>query len=116
MTTKTDIISQIQTAADAYYAADPETGAAVEIALGSPGTRVTIGDLKFDSGAAWANEPKSIPTQIEGLAAYLDSLGISGTAAIKAKVNEIVAQYNQLRTDYNAGTVPTTATVLAPIP
>ncbi|MDD5542847.1 MAG: hypothetical protein PHX83_06700 [Acidobacteriia bacterium] len=116
MTTKADIIAAVQAAADAYYVADPETGASVKLGIGSTGTVVTIAGQKFDSGAAWGPEPAAIPCQIEGLADYLDTLGITETAAIKAKVNEIVAQYNQLRTDYNAGTVPTTATAVIPIP
>lgn len=116
MSTKTDFIAAIAAAADAYYIADPVTGAAVKIALGSASTKVIIAGQKFDSGAAWANEPKSIPTQIEGLADHLDSLGVTEVAAIKAKLNELISAYMQFRADYNNGTVPTSAPDVDPLP
>ena len=116
MTTKTDFIAAIVAAADAYYTADPVTGAAVKIALGSSGTKVVIAGQKFDSGAAWADEPKAIPTQIEGLADHLDTLGVTEVAAIKAKVNELIGSYSQLISDYDNGIVPTTAAPVIPLP
>ena len=115
MTTKTDFIAAIVAAADAYYTADPETGAAVKIAFGSPGTKVVIAGQKFSSGKAWEDEPKSIPTQIEGLADHLDTLGITETPTIKAKLNELIASYTQLISDYDNGIVPTTAAAVLPL-
>jgi len=34
-------------------------------------------------------------------------------AALTTQVNDLTAQFNQLRTDYNASTTPTTATAVA---
>lgn len=115
MSTKTDIIDAIKAAADAYYTADPETGAPVAVALGTPGAEVEIAGQTFDTGKAWENEPKSIPTQIEGLADYLDTQGLSDVAAVKSKLNELIGAYNQLLADYNNGVVPSTALPVTPI-
>jgi len=116
MTTKADIIAAQQAAADAYYIADPVTGASIKLGLGSTGTVVTIAGQKFDSGAAWGPEPAAIPCQVEGLADYLDTLGISETAAIKGKVNDLCASLNQLIADFDSSTIPTTAPTVPPLP
>ena len=116
MTTKADLIAAVQAAADAYYVANPKTGAAVKLSIGSTGTVVTIAGQKFNSGSAWANVPGVLDTEVEGLADWLDASGIGGVGTIKSKVNELVLAYVQLRSDYNAGTVPTTAPVVVVIP
>jgi len=116
MTTKADIIAAVQAAADAYYVADPVTGASVKLGLGSTGTVVTIAGQKFDSGAAWGPEPAAIPCQVEGLADYLDAAGLGNMTAFHDKINELVAAHGQLVADYNGGIVPTTALPVLPLP
>jgi hypothetical protein len=78
MTTKADIIADVQAAADAYFGADPETGRAVYLVLGTPGTKIEIADQTWLSGATWANVPGVLETVIEGLAAWLDAHGLGG--------------------------------------
>jgi hypothetical protein len=50
---------------------------------------------------------------VDGIAAWYDAQGIP---AMKAKLNELIGAYNQLRADYNSGTVPTTAPNVLPLP
>jgi hypothetical protein len=117
LTTKSEIIQAVQDAADAYYAdpaVDETAGTAIKLGLGSPGEVLYIENQRLDSGSAWLTEPATFPTLIEGLADWLDAQGSVGT--IKAKLNELISEYNQLRADYNAGTVPTTAADVDPIP
>jgi hypothetical protein len=109
MTTKAEIIATIQAAADAC--GDNQ----MRIGLGAPGSVVenAIGEQK-STGSAWAPEPKSQALIIEGIAAWLDDAGVG--SALKLKLNELIGAYNQLREDYNAGTVPTTAPEVDPLP
>lgn len=111
MTTKAEIIAQIQAAADACG------NAQMRIGLGAPGAVVknAIGELK-NTGSAWEPEPKSQALIIEGIAAWLDGAGVGDVGALKGKLNELIGAYNQLRLDYNAGTVPTTAPAVVPLP
>lgn len=108
MTTKSEIIAKIQEAADA--SGSPQ----MRIGLGAPGSVVenAIGEKK-DTGTAWVPEPKSQALIVEGLAAWLDDAGVGST--LKSKLNELVGAYNQLRVDYNAGTVPTSAPEVDPL-
>lgn len=109
MTTKAEIIAKIQAAADACG------NAQMQIGLGTPGSVVenAIGERK-NTGTAWEPEPKSQALIIEGIAAWLDDAGVGST--LKSKLNELIGAYNQLREDYNAGTVPTTAPEVDPLP
>jgi len=111
MATKDDIITAIQSVADASGSGN------IRISLGAPGSHVADSAGKSKpTGAAWVPEPKTWPVVVEGLADWLDGQGIGEIAAIKSKVNELIAGYNQLRTDYNSGTVPTTASSVTPLP
>ena len=92
MSTTTAILSAIQAIADA-------TTADIKMIIGTPGST---------TGKAWAPEPKVFSVIIEGLAGWLDS-------SYKAKINELVAGYNQLIADYNSSTVPTTAPTVSPL-
>lgn len=116
MTTKSDLIAAVQAAADAYYVADPTTGAAVKLSIGSPGTVVVIAGQKFGSGSAWASVPGVLDTEVEGLADWLDASGIGNLTAIHDTVNDLCASLNQLILDHNSGTVPTTALPVTPLP
>ncbi len=111
MATKADIIAAIQAVADASGSNN------IVISLGAPGAHVknSIGQSK-PTGAAWEPEPKTWPVIAEGLANWADGLGIAEIGDIKAKVNEIVGGYMQLKTDYDNGTVPTTAPDIVVLP
>lgn len=111
MATKDDIIAAIQAAADGSGSGN------IRISLGAPGNHVknSIGETK-ETAQAWEPEPKTWSVVAEGLADWADSLGLSGIAAIKAKVNELCNSYNQLLIDYDAGTVPTSAPPVPPLP
>lgn len=111
MATKDDIIAAIQAAADGTGNSN------LQISLGSTGDHVKniIGETK-PTGQAWEPEPKTWSVVAEGLADWADSLGLSDLSAIKSKVNELCNSYNQLLIDYDAGTVPTTAPPVVPLP
>lgn len=108
MATKADMIAAIQAVADG---SGSDT---IRMALGEPGSYVKdpTGATR-ETGAAWAPEPKTWPVVIEGLADWFDAQGLG---AIKPKLNELIGAYNQLRSDYNAGIVPTAAPEVDPLP
>jgi hypothetical protein len=68
---------------------------------------VVRGSEQFPGGA-WGDD-KSIQTMLQGLANWFDDQGVSQIQEIKEKLNELIGEYNQLRIDYDAGTVPTSA-------
>ena len=111
MTTKNDMITAIQASADA--SGDNN----IRISMGAPGNHLknTIGETE-PTAQAWQPEPKTWPVVIEGLALWADTQGVGQVGTIKAKLNELIGAYNQLRTDYNAGVVPTSAPAVTPIP
>ncbi len=78
MTTKSDIIAAVTAAADAYFVADPETGRAVFLSLGTAGTKLIVAEQPWWSGGAWAQTPGVLETIVEGLAAWLDAHGVPG--------------------------------------
>ena len=75
MTTKTDIIAAIQGVADATGDGN------LRIAIGAPGDHVenSIGETQ-PTGDAWEPEPKTWPVVVEGIAAWLDSKNVGGSA------------------------------------
>ena len=82
----------------------------LRISLGTPGDHVRdVTGEPQPTGGAWEPEPKTWPLVVEGIADWAD-------ATLKAKLNELVGAYNQLRTDYNDGTVPTSAQEVDPLP
>jgi len=101
VSTYTDIRDAIRAVADA----GSDTS---KLSLGTPGSHVRIAGTTYDTGKAWGSG-KAVQMQWEGYSVWFD-------ANIKAKINEIVAQYNQLRIDYDAGTVPTSANSIAALP
>lgn len=118
MTTKAEIIAAIEAAADAYLAGTPSSEddeirrKVVATVLGSAGRRIEIAGQESDSNAGLSPEPTVFATLVEGLADWLVGAGVGNIAAMRAKVNEIIASHNQLIADYNAGTVPTTASTV----
>jgi len=106
-----DIKARVQTAADGLAVAGGSFPAA-RVALGSAGTVTWAGD-DYDTGRAWGASPFEV--LVEGLADWWDN-DVDSPATIKAKVNELIAAYTQLVTDYDGGTVPTTAPPVLPIP
>lgn len=107
MAVKEDIIAQIQAAADATDL--PR----MRMALGATGSYVVVGGERQRTGRTWESNPNdggdSPPVvQLEGLASYLDTY--------RAKINELVAGYTQLKADYDSSTVPTSAASITPLP
>lgn len=105
MSTQEEIITAIQTAADAAE----DSG--IKIAFGTPGGRALniIGQVK-PTGQAWLSPPSTWSVIIQGIADWLDA-GVT-----KSKMNELIGAYNQLREDYNNGIVPTSALEVTPLP
>lgn len=120
MTTATDIIDAVQAAADAAYAdtltGTPNSRAAIAVALGTPGATVRIADQPRPTGSAWEPEPKVFGVLVAGLADWLDAAGIGEVATLKTTLNTLIGQYNQLLSDHNSATVPSTAAPVVPIP
>jgi len=94
MSTYSDLVAKIKAAADS-------STDVVKVAIGSTGNTVTIDDVEMSTGKAW-QDPSFIAVLQEGLSDWLDDPLIS-------KLNELIGQYNQLRSDYNSMTVPTSA-------
>jgi dihydroorotate dehydrogenase len=65
-------------------------------------------------GVAWGDN-KQTQVMLQGLADWFDDQGVSEIQEIKDKLNELIGEYNQFRTDYNAGTVPTNADEVLPL-
>ncbi len=111
MATKDDMIAAIQAAADSSGSGN------IQISLGTPGNHVLNSIMEMqETGKAWTPEPKTWPIVAEGLAAWADAAGIGDMAAIKAKINELIASHNQFISDYNANVIPTTAVPVVPLP
>jgi hypothetical protein len=109
MATWEDVQSLIQAIADSRD--DP--GA---YGLRTPGEPIEIGrNVEIIPGGSWG-ENKPFQIYLEGLSEYLDTLGVSGVSAIKSKLNELIAAYNQLRSDYNNSVWPTTAPSVTQLP
>ena len=104
MSTFTELRTAIRTVADAR-------GIPGSIGLRTPGDPVKYKDQQLDTGTAWG-ENKSFEILVQGIANYLDTLGVGG---VKDKLNELIAGYNQLLTDYNAPTFPSTAEEVEPL-
>ncbi|MCP4569016.1 MAG: hypothetical protein GY841_15690 [FCB group bacterium] len=80
------------------------------LGLRTPGPAVVVApNVEVKPGESWG-EAKAFEIYLGGIAEYID--GISA----KDKINELIAQYNQLRVDYNNGVVPTSAAQVDPIP
>lgn len=119
MTTKSEIIAAVQAAADGYFADETieETKRkTIALSLGTPGQRITIAGQTSDSNAALSPEPTVFATLIEGIADWLNAGGIGEIATIKAKLNELIQNYNQLLDDYDNTIVPSAAQIVTELP
>lgn len=104
-----DIIAIVQASVD--KTGIPELMAA----FGTPGSKVTItfgsGDskteVKVDTGSAWSPTPTAFTELLQGFGFYFDK--ITYLPQITPKLNELIGEYNKLRSDYNNGVVPTSA-------
>ncbi len=86
------------------------------LGLKTPAPAVEVShQVEVKPGESWG-ATKAFEIYLGGIAQYIDSTGLGELAAIKAKVNELAAAYNQLRTDYNSSVVPTTALPVDPLP
>lgn len=106
MATRDDLIAAIQAAADA-------TGVnTIRLGLGAPGDHVKdpTGETR-PTGGAWEPEPKTWPVVVDGFVAWYE-----GPTGLKAKLNELIGAYMQLKADYDSGTVPTAAPDVLPLP
>lgn len=102
MATFNDIKTAIQTVADAI----DNPGA---YGLQTEGTKIEMSpEVTIITGESWGAE-NPIQIMFQGLANWMD-------ATYKAKLNELIGEYNQLRTDYDNATVPTNANAVTPIP
>lgn len=108
------LLEAVQAAADARYARSIEAGGPVMVALGTPGTTVEIATQKLPSGRAWGDD-KTMQVLLTGIEAWLSTQGVGQIGAAVDKLNELVTAYNQLRADYNASVVPTTAPAVLPL-
>lgn len=106
MATFDDMQTAIQAVADGY--ADDVLSS---YALRTPGDLVEIlPGVEIEPGSAWGS--KSMEIMLRGLANWVDAEGIGG---FKAKINEIIGEYNQLLSDYNNGIKPSTANTIVPL-
>lgn len=69
-------------------------------------------DQELDVGTAWGQD-KSFEIFATGIANYLDSIGVG---LMKEKLNELIGEYNQLRSDYIAAGFSTTSDSVNQIP
>jgi len=84
--------------------------------LRTPGPDIEIErDIEITPGESWGST-KALEIYLKGIAQYLDDQDLSQVGTIKAKLNELIGAYNQLRNDYNNGVVPTTAPEVIPLP
>lgn len=83
--------------------------------LRTPGETVEFADQKIKTGGAWG-PTKGLQILAEGIANFLDSVGIGSISTIHDKVNELISAYNQLRQDYIDGGGSTTAPNVDPLP
>jgi hypothetical protein len=72
-------------------------------------------DQELTVGTAWG-EDKSFEILTQGIADYLDTLGLGEVGTIKTKLNELIGEYNQLREDYLTEGLTTTAAEVDPVP
>jgi hypothetical protein len=109
MATWEDIKTLVQSIADGID--DP--GA---YGMRSPGPDIEIQrNIEVTPGGSWGST-KAFEIFLKGLSEYLDTQDISAVGDIKDKLNELISSYAQLKADYNAGTVPTTAPDVVPLP
>ena len=108
MGTKEDIINEINTVADLQ-------SDTIKVALGTPGSVVTIGTEDLDTGQGIVSGA-AFNVLVEGIAEYIDSQGVGDVSTIKSKLNELIGEFNQLLADYNSSTVPSTASTVTTIP
>lgn len=112
MATKDDIISAVQTVADAT--AEPK----ILASMGTPGAWTRFSGMEYQkaTGQVWENLPSPWDVFVEGLSDWLDSSGASDVGVIKAKLNELIGEFNTLLSDHNSGTVPSSASTVTPLP
>jgi hypothetical protein len=102
----------VQAVADAAYVAHGEDAIGAVLALGTPGQRIEVAGSLQETGGGWGNG-KTFEVLADGVELWLDDQG--SPAAITAKLNELIASFNQLLADYQASVVPSTATAITPI-
>jgi hypothetical protein len=103
----------LQATADAAYLAHGEAAIGAKLALGTPGETVMVEGTRVAAGSGWG-VGKTFEVIATGAEAWLVAQG--SPAAIAAKLNELIAAYMILKSDYNASVVPTTAPDVAPLP
>lgn len=111
MSTKTEIIALVQAAADTLDTPP------ILASMGTPGAYTKFPNLEQQkpTGQVWENPASPWQAYSEGLAAWLDSQGITEIGDIKSKLNELIGEYNKLLSDYNNGVVPSSASSVTPL-
>lgn len=74
----------------------------------------SIDDLNAH-GQAWETEGNPVKPKVT-TGAEIEGIGVYLEGTVVAKLNELIGQFNQLRTDYDNGVVPTTATAVSTLP
>jgi len=104
-----DIQELIQTLAD-------NVDAVGAYGLRHPGDDIEIQrDVTITPGKSWGSD-KPFEIYLKGIGAYFQDKKIDQIETIYDKVNEVITSLNQLISDYNSATVPTTADEVDPLP
>lgn len=102
----------LQATADAAYTTHGDAAIGAKLALGTPDETITVEGTRVDAGSGWG-DGKTFEVLVNGVELWLATQG--SPAAITAKLNELIAAYAQLKADYNASVVPTTAPDVVPL-
>ena len=89
--------------------ADDSGNATAAYLLGNPeGLPVEVGGDTYPRGLGWTDE--SVPATLvpKAFGSYLESTLVD-------KLNELIGQFNQFKSDYNSLVVPTTASDVDPL-
>ena len=105
MATFDEIKNAIQAIADA-------SNDSIRLGLGNPaGAKINFAGQQQTPGQEW-DADKFTRTIIEGVANWFDDQELN---LLKPKLNDLIAEFNQLLDDYNNGVVPSTATSVTPL-
>lgn len=97
----------IQMMADAAYETFDDEAIGAALALGTPGDHIEVAPgNRQTTGNGWGNG-RTFEVLADGIELWLEEQG--SPAAITAKLNELITQFNQLLDDYDNAVVPTLA-------
>jgi len=105
-----DIKTKVRAEADGLTPSEGKFPGA-RAALGTPDTTVEWEGDEYPCGTAWGESP--FEALVRGIGAWSDDAG--DVSAIKAKLNELIGEFNQLLDDHNNGVIPSTASSVTPL-